>query len=108
MSKSKIITRWDSDKYGESVLLLERKRGSITVKEIQDLLLYEGGSRFHGSYAIILHATGDMCAPPSMFEEDDTRDYVELYPLHPGEDCPVCRKTLVMDICPECGSQLTQ
>lgn len=108
MSKSKIIARRESDKNGESVLLLERKRGSITVKDIQDFLLYESGSRFHGSYAIILRATEEMCGPPGIFDKEDNSDYVELYPLYAGESCPVCRKTLVMDICPECGTQLTR
>lgn len=104
MAKSKITATYEEDIHGKTVLRLRRKRGKISVSEIEEFLMYE--SKLYGFYAIVLRCTESYVGASGWFDElDDPGDVVDLYPIEDGDNCPVCGRNVVM-CCPECGTEI--
>lgn len=104
---SKLEWRNEQNIKGNQVLILTKKKGKISVQEVEEFLLREGGGSFNGYYAMIIKATESMCEVSGWMDEDKQGDMVELYPLYQGEDCPICSKLLPpFKYCPECGKEL--
>lgn len=48
MAAAKIEAMWDYDMHDNSILVLEKKRGKLSLNEVGDFLRYEGGGRLPG------------------------------------------------------------
>lgn len=96
---------WDENYQGRSVLLFEKTRGKISVREIENYLLYEEGQKFAGCYAILIRAT-ESCLGGSGWDDgsEPKGDSLELFPIEEYENCPVCGEmTPPYLYCPRCG-----
>lgn len=96
---------WDENYQGRSVLLFEKTRGKISVREIEDYLLYEERQKFAGCYAILIRAT-ESCLGGSGWDDgsEPKGDSLELFPIEEYESCPVCGEmTPPYLYCPRCG-----
>lgn len=107
MAAAKLTAEWDQDFTGRQFLRLKKKRGKITIDEIENYLTYEDRGIHRGNYAIILRCTESMCEGSGWLDDyDDPGDLVELYQIEDGEKCPVCQKMTPPQYCPECGTDL--
>lgn len=97
---------WGYDRYDQPVLQIVKKRGKLTLAEIEDILRYENGQQWCGYYAIILNCSEATVDGGSLFlMPDDPGDAVDLYKLEEGEPCPVCEKAIPpFEYCPSCGT----
>ena len=104
--KRGIEMSWAYDYKDHQVLQIVKKRGKLTLEEIQDLIMYEEGQRYCGCYAILLNCSEDAIGGNGLFlEEDQKGDAVDLYQIEDGETCPVCGKyTPPFEYCPNCGT----
>lgn len=94
MAAAKLRAHWETDAYGNYVLLIEKKRGKLNLDEIGDFLRYSPSGIYQGNYVAIIRATEATCGVPGwMDDEVPYGDQVELYQVEPGESCPVCRNT---------------
>ena len=87
-------------------LRIEKKRGKLTLAEIQDLLMYEESQRYCGHYTIILNCSEAAMGGDDLYLEDGQKgDTVALYQIEEGETCPVCaEKSPPFEYCPSCGA----
>lgn len=60
---------WDEDYQDRPILLLEKKRGKISVRKIENYLLYEEGQKFLGCYAILIRATDSCCEGSGWYDD---------------------------------------
>ena len=104
--KRGIELSWRYNHKDQLVLRIEKKRGKLTVAEIQDLLMYEESQRYCGHYAILLNCSEAAADGGSLYlEEDQKGDAVTLYKIEDGETCPVCSEyTPPFLYCPACGT----
>lgn len=104
--KRGIEMSWAYDYKGRLALRIEKKRGKLTLAEIQDLLMYEESQRYCGHYAIILNCSEAAMGGDDLYlEEGQKGDVVALYKIEDGETCPVCGKyTPPFEYCPNCGT----
>lgn len=109
MAAAKLTAQWDEDVYGQSVLLIEKKRGKMNLDEIGDFLRYSPGGMYQGHYVAIINATEATCGVSGWMDDGKSQgDSVELYKVEEGEPCPVCRhEAPYFQWCPECGASLT-
>lgn len=99
---SKITSHWTSDCFNQRVLVVEKKRGSISQAELADYLLHE--LKNYGVYVTILNAIESACEVGWPEDDQANGDKVLLYPYdHDGEHCPVCGQMSVPDYCVKCG-----
>jgi hypothetical protein len=104
---ARLKAEYGYDHTNQSVLVLRKARGKITIAEIEEFLRYEQGGRYQGRYAVFLNATESSCGGSGWMDEiDPPGDVVSLYPMEDGGECPCCRRYLVMDSCPHCGEDL--
>lgn len=104
--KRGISCSWDLDYHDKSVVVVEKKRGKLTLDEIEDALrTYECGM-FCGNYVIMLRCGEATCGGSGWDIYDEPKgDTVTLYPADSEEACPVCSKLVPpYQYCPECGS----
>ena len=96
---------WDENYQGRSILLFEKTRGKISVREIENYLLYEEGQKFAGCYAILIRATESCCGGSGWDDGSVPKgDSLELFPIEEYESCPVCGEmTPPYLYCPRCG-----
>lgn len=96
---------WDKSYRGRSILLFEKIRGKISVREVENYLLYEEGQKFAGCYAILIHATESCCGGSGWDDGSEPKgDSLELFPIEEDECCPVCGEiTPPYVYCPRCG-----
>jgi hypothetical protein len=96
-----------TDLRGNSVLVIRKSRGKISVSELQEELRRD--YRYQGYWGIIFKADeeggyqgwGDHIAPKG--------DVLELYRIGDGEDCPICNEIFNgIDCCPHCGEQIKE
>ena len=104
--KRGIEMSWAYDYKGRLALRIEKKRGKLTLAEIQDLLMYEESQRYCGQYAIILNCSEAAMGGDDLYLEDGQKgDTVALYQIEEGETCPVCaEKSPPFEYCPSCGA----
>lgn len=99
-----ITLEWDNDCRGNSVLLVRKSRGRLTLDEITEALRYEKHGQYCGRYAIMVNASENTCGTGWMDEIEPKGDVVELYQVAGEDDCPVCGKlTPPFEYCPHCG-----
>ena len=104
--KRGIEMSWAYDYKGRLALRIEKKRGKLTLAEIQDLLMYEESQRYCVHYAIILNCSEATVDGGGLYlEEDQKGDVAILYQIEDGEICPVCGKyTPPFKYYPNCGT----
>lgn len=107
-SKAKIEATWEADLFDRPVLRVRKKRGKLSLEEIEDFLRYSDSGAYQGDYVAILRAGESTCGGSGwMDEEEDPGDAADLYRIEPGEKCPVCKnETPYIQYCPECGADL--
>ncbi len=105
MALAKIEAAWDMDAYGDSVLLLSRKRGKLGLEEVEDFLRYSPSAAYQGNWVILIRAGEETCGDPGwLVMEEPKGDLWELYKVESGEKCPVCRREIPdSQWCPSCG-----
>lgn len=103
--KRGIEISWKYDHRDKLVLQIVKKRGKLTLEEIQDLLRYGDGQRYCGHYIIFLNCSEATVGGNGLFfETKEKGDAVDLYEVEAEGDCPVCGKYLPpFDYCPNCG-----
>lgn len=107
MAAAKIEAYWDQDLYDNSILVISKKRGKLSMAEVEDFLRYEKSGAFQGNYVQMIRASEATCGAGWGFEEDPKGDEWVLYQVEEMEKCPVCRKlTPMLQYCPECGQEL--
>lgn len=104
--KRGIEMSWEYDYKGRLFLRIVKKRGKLTLDEIEDLLRYEESQRYCGHYIIILNCSEATVDGGGLYlEEEQKGDAVDLYQIEEGETCPVCGKyTPPFEYCPSCGT----
>lgn len=96
--------RWDNDLHDKSVVLIQKRRGRLTLEEITDILQHEDGGSWNGCYAILLNCSEATLGGNGLFLGESAGDSVELYQLEQDTDCPVCGQTFPpFEYCPSCG-----
>lgn len=96
--------QWDSDIHGNSVVLIQKRRGHLSIDEIRDILQYEGSGAWNGHYAMLLNCSEGTVSAGGLFLDKPEGDSIELYQLDSGTECPVCGRMLPpFDYCPNCG-----
>ncbi len=98
-----IKSEWGTDCYGQRCLIVRKKRGNISQKELADHLRYERHE--FGTYVSILNATESTC-DVGWPEEDSQGDMVALYLYDDDERCPVCAHMAIPNYCPHCGNSI--
>ena len=112
--KRGISAHWDYDRKDKMVLVIEKKRGKLTLDEIQDAILHPDENlrnspiSSYGWYTIILNCNEGVDMPTwGDSLEEKPGDIAILYPVNDSDDCPVCgRLTPPFQYCPECGHDL--
>lgn len=100
--------QWDSDIHENPVVLIQNRRGHLTMDEIRDILQYEGGGTWNGHYAMLLNCSEGTVGVGGLFSDEPEGDSIELYQLESGAECPVCGQMLPpFDYCPNCGMDWT-
>lgn len=96
------------DRYDRPCVRIGKKRGKLTLDEIEEILRYEDCQRWNGHYAILLNCSestiGGNCWPG--MPEDDRGDAVDLYEIADAGECPVCSAVFPpFEYCPSCGTK---
>ena len=104
--KRGIEMSWVYDYMNRPAVKIEKKRGKLTLDEIEDLLRYEDGRQYCGHYAILLNCSEATLDGGGLYLEEDRKgDVALLYQIEHGETCPVCGKhTPPFEYCPNCGT----
>lgn len=107
---SKITAEWGSDYHDQAILILRKKRGKISIGEIEEFLRYTGSGKYQGHWAILINASEASCGGSGWMDEyDDPGDTVCLYQIEEGDCCPVCGAvTPLLEYCPNCGEKLKE
>lgn len=92
---------------GFYVLTIYKKRGKLTLEEIENYLRYENQGRSQGHYLIHLNCSESTCGGSGwMDDEVSPGDSAELYQYNFDDTCPICRKLAPIEYCPACGEHL--
>jgi len=96
---------WDKDIYGRDILLVRKKRGKITIAELQEELSRDW--RYCGGWVLIVRAREDAYVGWGD-NEDPKGDVLELHQIEDGAACPLCAAVYsgVEDHCPHCGKRI--
>lgn len=95
------------DYAGTPCFVIKKKRGKLTLEEIQDILRYENLQQWNGYYVIFLNCTDSTVEGNGCLEllEERPGDTVMLYEVVDSAKCPVCKALLPpFQYCPSCGS----
>lgn len=69
---------------------ITKKRGKLTLDEIEDLLRYENGQSWCGHYIILLNCSEATLEGSSWFVEEEPKgDVVYLHKIEGDDSCPV-------------------
>ncbi len=97
--------KWDRDLHDKSIVLIQKRRGHLTLEEIGDILQHEDGGKWNGRYAILMNCSEGTLGGNGLFMADPAGDSVELYQLESETECPVCGRMLPpFEYCPNCGN----
>ena len=47
--------RWDRDLHDKSIVVIQKRRGHLSLEEIEDILQHEDGGNWNGHYVIHLN-----------------------------------------------------
>ncbi len=110
MAAAKIEAMWDYDMHDNSILVLEKKRGKLSLSEVGDFLRYEKHGSLQGDYVLIIRAGEATCGGSGWMDEVEPKgDQWVLYQVEERERCPVCSNlTPYYLYCPECGATLNR
>lgn len=110
MAAAKIEAMWDYDMHDNSILVLEKKRGKLSLSEVGDFLRYEKYGSLQGNYVLIIRAGEATCGGSGWMDEEEPKgDQWALYRVEERECCPVCANlTPYYQYCPECGAPLSE
>lgn len=78
---NKLECKYEYDKAGGRVLLISKKRGKLTFKEVQDFLLYSSGGAFNGNYYAVIRASESLMGCNGWTNDDNKGDSIELYEI---------------------------
>ena len=95
------------DLHDRPIVRITKRRGRLSVEEVDDLLRHEGFGEWWGHYAIVLNCTESTIGGNGLFDFDEPKgDTLDLYKIDEGEECPVCGQfTPPYVYCPNCGSK---
>ena len=107
---SKLTSYWTEDFAGSQILVVQKKRGKITITELEEYLRYSPSGMFQGHWAILLNSSDSPCGGSGWMDEiEELGDQVGLYQIEEYEKYPVCRAvTPLLTICPYCGESLKE
>ncbi len=91
--------------HDRNILTVKKRRGKLSLAEIEDALRYSEGQLYCGHYAILLNCSEATIGGNGCFDDEPQGDAADLYPVEEGEFCPVCGKlTPPFNYCPTCGT----
>lgn len=105
--KRGICVEQGHDFFETPCLIIKKKRGKLSLDEIQDILRYENHQQWNGLYVIFLNCTESTVDGNGCLEllEEQPGDTVMLYELTDSAECPVCTALLPpFRYCPSCGN----
>jgi len=102
--------------HGEDLLIFTKKRGNISVREIEEYFLYDvNPCCYSGLYYIPFIIREDSYqswefGKPVLLDEDgnEVSDKVVLVYMNEGVECHFCKKTVPGSYCPHCGESIRQ
>ena len=95
------------DDTGIYTVTIEKKRGKLTLDEIEDAIR-DAGADYFSHYALLLNLNEGAMEGPGYWFEEAQGDRALLYRIEDGEKCPVCQKvTPLLTYCPYCGEKLS-
>ena len=109
MKRGTTVTN-EYDRCDKPCVVIRKKRGKLSVDEIEEILRYEDFQQWNGYYAMILNRTESTVGGNGCLElmEDDPGDTITLYEITDSGECPVCSAFLPpFQYCPSCGSSWT-
>lgn len=80
----KIEAVWDQDAHDNSILVLEKEEGKLSLEEVKEFLSHSHNGSFKGNYVLI------VLAEEAQGGEEAKGDQWGLYKVEPGAGCPVC------------------
>lgn len=95
------------DRHNVPCVIIRKKRGKLTLNEIEEILRYEDRQQWNGHYAILLNCSESTLEGNGCLElmDEPAGDEVYLYDFADVENCPVCAAALPpVEYCPTCGT----
>ena len=83
----KIEAVWDQDAHDNSILVLEKEEGKLSLEEVKEFLSHSHNGSFKGNYVLIVRSEEGQ-------EEAPQGDQWAIYKVEPGAGCPVCGNKL--------------
>lgn len=80
----KIEAVWDQDTHDNSILVLEKEEGKLSLEEVKEFLTHSHNGAFKGDYVLIVRSE------EAQEGEEYQGDQWGLYKVEPGAGCPVC------------------
>lgn len=101
----KINFEWTNDRNGNSVLQATKKRGNISITELQEEMqkIY----KLSGYVYAVVFPVRDGDGYQGWGDEPEG-DVLHLYQYDDGAPCPICFKDLVIEYCPHCGESIKE
>lgn len=108
MPRSKLTIEFDYEN-GIYKGIIKKKRGKLTLDEIEEFLRYENQGRYQSHYIIVLNCSESSCGGSGwMDDQDPPGDCAVLYQYNFEEPCPVCAEMTPPEYCPNCGEHLSK
>lgn len=101
---ARIEFEWEKNVHGKSILLAKKKRGKISIPELQEAM--RDDYRYEGGWAVVFVVREESGYQGWGDSEEPKGDILELHQLGEGENCPVCAAVFV-EYCPHCGERVT-
>lgn len=83
--EGKIEAVWDQDVHDNSILVLEKEEGKLSLEEVKEFLTRSHNGAFKGDYVMVIRSGEGQAAV-----EEPKGDQWGLYKVEPGAGCPVC------------------
>lgn len=80
----RIAAMWDQDAHDNSILVLEKEEGKLSLEEVKEFLSHSHNGSFKGNYVLIVRSE------EAQEGEEAQGDQWGLYKVEPGAGCPVC------------------
>jgi len=98
---------WETDCHGNDILLAIKKRGKISIPELQEEMRKD--YRLHGGWALIVAVREDGGYQGWGGGEEPKGDVLKLYRVEDWETCPICAATFSgIEYCPHCGERIKE
>lgn len=81
----KIEAAWDQDAHDNSILILEKEEGKLSMGEVKEFLMHSHNGSFKGDYVMVIRSEEGQEGG-----EEPQGDQWGLYKVEPGAGCPVC------------------